>query len=75
MTDKLETRVVSFTAQAFIDDPTLFDKVEKAWRAKDWVTLFGEDPVGAVLATVDHGVTFHYKHLPTVEPFPTSEFE
>jgi hypothetical protein len=58
---ELEHKVVPFTAQAFIDDPGLFEKVEKAWRAKDWLLLFGEEPVGAVLATIGDGVTFHYK--------------
>lgn len=58
---ELEHRVIPFSAEAFIADPTLFEKVETAWRAKDWLTLFGEEPVGAVLATLDDGVTFHYK--------------
>jgi hypothetical protein len=61
---ELETRVVPFPAQAFIDDPTLFDKVERAWRAKDWLALFGEIPVGGVMATVQDGVTFYYKRRP-----------
>jgi hypothetical protein len=58
----LETRVVVFSAADFIADPTLFKKVESAWRAKDWLLLFGEEPIGAVLATIDDGVTFHFKH-------------
>lgn len=63
MTDELELdrQTVQFTAQDFINDPRLFDKVAKAWLEKDWLTLFGEAPVGGVLATVDDGVTFYYK--------------
>ena len=58
---ELETRVVPFTAEDFIKDPGLYDKVEKAWRAKDWLALFGEEPVGGVLATVKDGIIFYYK--------------
>lgn len=66
---ELEHRVVPFPAKAFIDDPTLFEKVERLWRAKDWLALFGELPVGAVLATVEDGITFHYKRRPRPTAF------
>lgn len=59
---------VSFTAQRFIDDPSLYGKVEAAWLAKDWYTLFGEYPLGAVLATVGDGITFYYKRPNTTPP-------
>lgn len=58
----LETVVVRFSAQDFIDDPSLFDTLTLAWKTKSWFMVFGEDPVGAVLATVgDNGLTLHYK--------------
>ncbi len=61
---ELTTRVVRFTAQDFIDDPGLYAKVEAAWREKAWLVLFGEVPIGAVLATVEDGITFHFKRNP-----------
>lgn len=64
----LETAVVRFSAQDFIDNPALYAKVEDAWRNAAWVTLFGELPVGAVLATLDDGITFHYKRMVTPPP-------
>jgi len=54
--------VFPITAQQFIDDPGLFGEVEKAWLSKSWTYLLGEEPAGAVLATLDEGgITFHYK--------------
>lgn len=58
---QLVTRKVQFTAEQFIADPTLYDRVKQCWEGKMWLFLFGEEPVGAVLATLDDGITFKYR--------------
>lgn len=59
---ELETVVRRYTAQDFIDNPGLYDTLAVAWRTKSWFMVFGEEPVGAVLARLkDDGITLYYK--------------
>lgn len=63
----LVTRRFQLTAQQFIDDPELYARVEKLVRSANWLPLFGELPVGAVLSQVappddpESGIVFHFK--------------
>lgn len=67
MPGQLESRRVEFTAEDFERDPGLYRQVEKAWREQQWFMLFGELPVGAVLASLrdEGGITFRFKVRPS----------
>jgi hypothetical protein len=61
------TRIVTFTAQQFIDHPELFEKVETTWKGKQWYTLFGEWPEdNRVMARMlkGGGIAFYYRPQP-----------
>jgi hypothetical protein len=62
----IDTRAKVYSAQQFIDDPTLFQVVEDAWRSKNWFALVGEWPIdGRVMAVVlpEGGVKFWWRHV------------
>lgn len=61
----VETRARYYQPQEFIDDPTLFGKVEEWWRAKNWFALVGEWPIdGRCFAVIPNegGVIFWWRH-------------
>lgn len=49
----VETRRFEFTAANFINDPDLFRRIQYAWENKQWLSLFGEQPDGAVMANME----------------------
>lgn len=59
----VETRVRRYTAEEFIENPALFEQVRRMWEGKQWFALFGEWPLGAVMARLpdEGGIEFYYK--------------
>lgn len=65
----VETRRFEFTAEHFIADPDLYRRIAYAWEHKQWLPLFGEQPKGAVMATMEQNeageltrLILYYRH-------------